>query len=164
VLVFSRRRSPRHAEKPVITPSPRLMRVGEHDLCAGVLLPRDHLAGDPLPVLMDPYGGPHAQRVVAMHDRWLESQWLADQGSRLWSPTAAAPARVVPAWDRSVHHELAAVTLDDQVEALQAVAKEVPELDLSRVAIRGWSYGGYLAALAVLRRPDVFHAAVAGHP
>ena len=37
-------------------------------------------------------------------------------------------------------------------------------LDLERVAIRGWSFGGYLAALAVLRRPDVFHAAVAGAP
>jgi dipeptidyl-peptidase-4 len=37
-------------------------------------------------------------------------------------------------------------------------------LDLSRVAVRGWSYGGYLAAMAVLRRPDVFHAAVAGAP
>lgn len=32
------------------------------------------------------------------------------------------------------------------------------------MAIRGWSFGGYLAALAVLRRPDVFHAAVAGAP
>jgi len=32
------------------------------------------------------------------------------------------------------------------------------------VAIRGWSFGGFLAALAVLRRPDVFHAAVAGAP
>ena len=37
-------------------------------------------------------------------------------------------------------------------------------LDLSRVGIRGWSFGGYLAALAVLDRPDVFHAAVAGAP
>jgi dipeptidyl-peptidase-4 len=54
--------------------------------------------------------------------------------------------------------------LDDQVEALQAVAAEHPELDLRRVAIRGWSFGGYLAALAVLRRPEVFHAAVAGAP
>jgi dipeptidyl-peptidase-4 len=50
------------------------------------------------------------------------------------------------------------------VEALVAVAADHPELDLSRVAIRGWSFGGYLAALAVLRRPDVFHAAVAGAP
>jgi dipeptidyl-peptidase 4 len=39
-----------------------------------------------------------------------------------------------------------------------------PDLDLSKVAIRGWSFGGYLAALAVLRRPDVFHVAVAGAP
>ena len=37
-------------------------------------------------------------------------------------------------------------------------------MDLDRVGIRGWSFGGYLAALAVLRRPDVFHAAVAGAP
>jgi dipeptidyl-peptidase-4 len=63
-----------------------------------------------------------------------------------------------------VHLRLAEVTLEDQVDALAAVAKEVDDLDLSRVAIRGWSFGGYLAALAVLRRPDVFHAAVAGAP
>ena len=54
--------------------------------------------------------------------------------------------------------------LDDQVAALAAAAQEVGLLDLSRVGIRGWSFGGYLAALAVLRRPDVFHAAVAGAP
>ncbi|MGH3432624.1 MAG: alpha/beta hydrolase family protein, partial [Thermocrispum sp.] len=52
----------------------------------------------------------------------------------------------------------------DQVDALRAVAADRPELDLSRVAIRGWSYGGYLSALAVLRRPDVFHAGIAGAP
>jgi dipeptidyl-peptidase 4 len=54
--------------------------------------------------------------------------------------------------------------LEDQVDALHAVADRYPDLDLGRVAIRGWSAGGYLAALAVLRRPEVFHAAVAGAP
>ena len=54
--------------------------------------------------------------------------------------------------------------LEDQVDALQAAAEQFPDLDLGRVGIRGWSFGGYLAALAVLRRPDVFHAAVAGAP
>ena len=39
-----------------------------------------------------------------------------------------------------------------------------PDADLTKVAIRGWSFGGYLAALAVLRAPDRFHAAIAGAP
>ena len=60
--------------------------------------------------------------------------------------------------------DLAGPVLEDQVDALHAVGRPDPDLDLTRVGIRGWSFGGYLAALAVLRRPDVFHAAVAGAP
>jgi dipeptidyl-peptidase-4 len=53
--------------------------------------------------------------------------------------------------------------LDDQVAALHATAERRPGvLDLGRVGIRGWSFSGTLAAAAVLRHPDVFHAAVAG--
>jgi dipeptidyl-peptidase-4 len=63
-----------------------------------------------------------------------------------------------------VHLDLASAALDDQIDALRAAADIHREIDLSRVAIRGWSFGGYLAALAVMRRPDVFHAAVAGAP
>jgi dipeptidyl-peptidase-4 len=63
-----------------------------------------------------------------------------------------------------VHGDLAGPPLEDQVEALEAAAEHCGDLDVSRVAIRGWSFGGYLAALAVIRRPDVFHAAVAGAP
>src|SRR6202035_4173340 len=54
--------------------------------------------------------------------------------------------------------------LEDQIEALDAANERCGDLDMGRVAIRGWSFGGYLAALAVLRRPDVFHAAIAGAP
>jgi dipeptidyl-peptidase-4 len=67
-------------------------------------------------------------------------------------------------WERAVHLDLAGPVLEDQVDALHLVAASHPEMDLERVAIRGWSFGGYLAALAVLRRPDVFHAAIAGAP
>ena len=42
--------------------------------------------------------------------------------------------------------------------------RNTPSWTWARVAIRGWSFGGYLAALAVLRRPEVFHAAIAGAP
>ena len=73
------------------------------------------------------------------------------------------PARG-PAWERAVAGDLAGPVLEDQVDALRAAADRFGDLDTGRVAIRGWSFGGYLAALAVLRRPDVFHAAVAGAP
>ena len=68
------------------------------------------------------------------------------------------------AWERAVAGDLASPALDDQVDVLAAVAASHPDLDRDRVAIRGWSFGGFLAALAVLRRPDVFRAAVAGAP
>ena len=130
-----------------------------------MLLPaRRHRADDRLPVLLDPYGGPHAQRVVAAADAFLTSQWFADQGFAV----VVADGRGTPGrgseWERAVYRDLAGPVLDDQIEALHAAAIEHPQLDLDRVAIRGWSFGGYLAALAVLRRPDVFHAAIAGAP
>lgn len=112
---------------------------------------------------MDPYGGPHGQRVVAAHNPHLTSQWFADQGFAVVVADGRGTPGRSPAWEKAVRDDLAAVVLEDQVDALQALAADFP-LDLSRVAIRGWSFGGYLAALAVLRRPDVFHAAVVGAP
>jgi len=67
-----------------------------------------------------------------------------------------------PEWERAVYGDLYGPVLEDQVTALHEAARQHPDLDLDRVGIRGWSFGGSLAALAVLRRPDVFHAAVAG--
>ncbi|GGO85964.1 S9 family peptidase [Wenjunlia tyrosinilytica] len=153
-----------HADKPVITARPRLVLAGERGIPSAVLLPTGYREADgALPVLMDPYGGPHGQRVVAAQNAHLTSQWFADQGFAVVVADGRGTPGHSPAWEKAIAGDFAGVTLDDQVEALHALAKEFP-LDLERVAIRGWSYGGYLAALAVLRRPDVFHAAVSGAP
>src|SRR5205807_1493454 len=153
------------AETPVLTPEVTFLTAGEHGLRCALLLPSGHQRGSArLPVLCDPYGGPAAGRVVSARNAYLTPQWLADQGfAVLVADGRGTPGRG-PDWERALHHEFAEVTLADQVDALHAVAQRYPDLDLSRVAIRGWSYGGYLAALAVLRRPDVFRAAVAGAP
>ena len=153
------------AEAPLVTPNVQLLSVGKRSLAVAVLLPHDFDPdGEPLPVLLDPYGGPHALRVTRTHNAYLTSQWFADQGFAV----IVADGRGTPGrgseWERAVHGDFAGPTLDDQIDALHAAAEQVPGLDLDRVAIRGWSFGGYLAALAVLRRPDVFHAAIAGAP
>ncbi len=152
------------AEPPGLEPRITLHTAGERALRTALLLPSWHRPGTPLPVLMDPYGGPHAQRVVAARGAHLTSQWFAEQGFAVVVVDGRGTPGRGPAFERAVWGDLAAPVLDDQVDALHALAADHPDLDLKRVGIRGWSFGGYLAALAVLRRPDVFHAAVAGAP
>jgi dipeptidyl-peptidase-4 len=151
-----------NAQSPLVAPKVVIHHYGAARFATAVLLPHDH-DGSLLPVLLDPYGGPHAQRAVRAYNSHLTSQWFADQGfAVLVADGRGTPGRGTE-WERAVLNDLATPVLDDQVVALEHAAQEYP-LDLTRVAIRGWSFGGYLAALAVLRRPDVFHAAIAGAP
>ncbi|MFD5365993.1 prolyl oligopeptidase family serine peptidase [Streptomyces sp. NPDC127103] len=152
-----------YAQDPVLRPRVRLTEAGVRRIPCAVLLPSGYAEGDgPLPVLMDPYGGPHGPRVLAAHNTYLTSQWFADQGFAVVVADGRGTPGRSPAWEKAIARDFGP-TLDDQVDALQGLAGRFP-LDLDRVAIRGWSYGGYLAARAVLRRPDVFHAAVVGAP
>jgi dipeptidyl-peptidase 4 len=154
------------AERPNLPdPQPLLGHAGQRAIRAALLLPSWHEPGSrKLPVLLDPYGGPHAQRVLAARAAFLTSQWLAEQGfAVLVADGRGTPGRG-PGWEREVWRDLAGPVLEDQIEALDAANERCGDLDMGRVAIRGWSFGGYLAALAVLRRPDVFHAAIAGAP
>jgi dipeptidyl-peptidase-4 len=152
------------ADAPLLTATVQFLEIGPERLRTGVVLPRDHRPGHPLPVLMLPYGGPGAQMVLADQHMWLEAQWRADQGFAVVVCDGRGTPGRGPAWARRVHLDLADGVLTDQVTALQGAAAAVPDLDLGRVGITGWSFGGFLSALAVLRRPDVFHAAVAGAP
>lgn len=152
-----------YAEDPGLSPRVTLTRGGARAVPCAVLMPTDYHGDSLLPVLLDPYGGPHGQRVVAAHNAHLTSQWFADQGFAVIVADGRGTPGHSPAWEKSIKDDVAAVVLQDQVDALQALAADFP-LDLDRVAIRGWSFGGYLAALAALRRPDVFHAAVVGAP
>ena len=152
-------------EQPVVQPHVRFHRVTERDLCCAVLLPTGHVAGGArLPVIMAPYGGPHHARVVHAAGQFAADQWLADQGFAVVVVDGAGTPGRGPRFEFEISTDLASRVLQDQVDALQALASLYPDFDLDRVGITGWSFGGYLAALAVLDRPDVFAAAVAGAP
>jgi dipeptidyl-peptidase-4 len=154
------------AERPQLPdPRPIWLEGGPRGIRTALVLPSWHEPGSgPLPVLCDPYGGPHAQRVLATRDAYWTSQWLADQGFAVVIADGRGTPGRGPDWERAVAGDLAGPVLADQIDALHAAAEHCGDLDLTRVGIRGWSFGGYLAALAVLRAPEVFHVAVAGAP
>lgn len=152
-----------HAERPLVEPRVRIVTVGPRSIPVAIITPDD--GGESrLPVLFDPYGGPHAQRVLASRSAHLSSQWFADQGFIVVIADNVGTPGKGSRWERGVQGDLATPVLDDQIEVLAALSELEPRADTTRVGIKGWSFGGYLAALAVSRRSDLFHAAVAGAP
>ncbi|MBM3996592.1 MAG: S9 family peptidase [Planctomycetes bacterium] len=157
---------PSVAENPDRKPTVELLQVGpkEREFYVAVIKPRDFDAKKKYPVIVDVYGGPHHIHVQATQTRWLLDQWYADQGFIV----VAIDGRGTPGrgaeWERAIYQKFGSVPLDDQVAGLKALGAKYPSMDLKRVGIDGWSFGGYMSALAVMRRPDVFHAGVAGAP
>ncbi|MCO4762320.1 MAG: DPP IV N-terminal domain-containing protein [Myxococcales bacterium] len=155
---------PSEAEKPGFPLQPRFMTVGPKKVRAMVILPRNATAGRKLPVIMHVYGGPHYNVVRAAQGRYALHQWLADHGFVVCSFDGRGTPWRGRAWERVTKGDLLSAPLSDQVEALQALAKQVPEMDLQRVGVFGWSFGGTFSAAAVMKYPNVFKAAVAGAP
>jgi dipeptidyl-peptidase-4 len=149
--------------EPLLKPRITWLTLGARELRAALLLPSWYRPGTRLPVLLSPYGGPAGQRVVRVRGAaFCEDQWFAEHGfAVLVADGRGTPGRG-PEWSKTVFGDTLTAPLEDQVDALAAICAQFPDLDRGRVAIRGWSYGGALAAIAVIRRPDVFHAAVSG--
>lgn len=128
-----------------------------------VIRPRDFQAGRKYPVIVSVYGGPGSQTVLQSYGHHL-LQWMADHGFIVVSLDGRGTPERGRDWERVIKGDLITVPLRDQVAGLQALGKKYPEMDLSRVGIYGWSFGGYFSAMAAMQRPDVYHAAIAGAP
>ncbi|MEV6282257.1 prolyl oligopeptidase family serine peptidase [Kribbella sp. NPDC051770] len=151
------------AAEPSLAPRITWLHAGELQLRTALVLPTWYEPGTTLPVLMSPYAGPALQVAVrASTPLFPTAQWYAEHGFAVIIADGRGTPGRGPAWDKTVYGDTLSLPLEDQVTALHAAAEHCPDLDLTRVGITGWSYGGVLATIAVLRRPDVFHAAVAG--
>ena len=150
--------------EPVLIPRIIWLSAGQREIRTALLLPSWHEPGArKLPVLMSPYSGPAMQLVTrARHGWFCEAQWFAECGFAVVIADGRGTPGRGPAWEHEVYGDTLSPVIEDQVDALHAAAEHCPDLDLSRVGIRGWSYGGTLAAAAVIRRPDVFHTAISG--
>lgn len=146
---------------------PRLLTVDAADgtLLHGALYEPPEPARTPPPVIVSVYGGPHAQRVA---NEWsltvdLRAQYLARQGYAVFKLDNRGSANRGLAFEAALARRMGTIEIDDQVTGVRQLAQR-GLVDGSRAGIFGWSYGGYLSALALMRAPDIFSVAVAGAP
>ncbi|XP_050359391.1 dipeptidyl peptidase 9 isoform X1 [Nymphalis io] len=118
------------------------------------------------PTVLHVYGGPEVQTVTNSYRgiRQLRMHMLAARGFNVVAVDSRGSKHRGRAWEAAIRGKMGQVELDDQVEVLQWLAKETGCIDMDRVAIHGWSYGGYLALLGLATRPTVFKVCVAGAP
>src|SRR5262249_56174327 len=135
-------------------PAPEFRKLGPQGFWSFVLRPRDARPGQKLPTIVSVYGGPHVNHVQSSARSLLQEQWLADQGFLVVGFDNRGTPRRGREWERVIRGNFAGVVIEDQVAALQLLAQQVPEVDLSRVGITGWSFGGYAAGAAGPERAD----------
>ncbi|MFM1826235.1 MAG: hypothetical protein RLZZ37_870 [Actinomycetota bacterium] len=154
-------------EQEIIEFNPRIefFDLGKANISAALILPTWYKHDKKLPVIFAPYGGPHFANCLKNASLFLTDQWLADQGYAV----VVADNRGTPGrgknWEFEIFENWSEKILQDQITVMDELNKKFPNvLDLGKVGITGWSFGGYFAALAVLDAPERFHAAIAGAP
>lgn len=118
------------------------------------------------PVLVYVYGGPHVQLVT--------NSWLA--GSRLWSTAFSTLDNYIVftldnrgtenrgfEFESVIHRHLGDIEMEDQLTGVDYL-KSLPYVNSKRIAVNGWSFGGFMTLSLMLRHPGVFTTAVAGGP
>ncbi len=154
-----------HATQPPFESSVELTTIGtDPSLQAAIVWPHDFKRGQKYPVIESVYGGPHANQVTIAGRRYLQDQWLADQGFIVVRIDARGTPNRGREWERAIKGDLIEIPLAEHADGLRALAKRYPEMDLTRVGIYGWSFGGYFSAMAVMRQPEIYKAAIAGAP
>jgi len=153
------------AETPRAYPRVDITRTdGDRSYFAALLRPAGFQAGRKYPVILSVYAGPTLNVVNAAARFYFIDQWMADQGYIVVRLDGRGTPLRGRDWERAVRGNLIDVALSDQIEGLRSLGARYPEMDLTRVGVTGWSFGGYFSAMATIRRPDVFKAGVAGAP
>lgn len=159
----------REKVKPLIRQPTEFLQltVGDFVMDAWMIKPDDFDPSRKYPVLVYVYGEPHLQTVL---DAWGASQAdfhrvIASLGYLVVSiDNRGTPAPKGAAWRRSIFPSLGPLSTEEQAAALQELGRIRPYVDLSRVAIWGWSGGGSNTLNAMFRKPDVYHVGIAVAP
>ncbi len=135
------------------------------DLYYRLIKPSNFDASKKYPVLVYVYGGPHAQMVT---NSWLNGanlwmHWMAEQGYLVFTLDNRGSGERGFAFESQIHRQLGNVEIEDQLSGVEFL-KSLAYVDVNRLAVHGWSFGGFMTTSLMLRQPDVFKVGVAGGP
>ena len=135
------------------------------DLYTRLIKPSNFDSRKKYPVLIYVYGGPHAQLIT---DSWLDGAslwmyWLAEQGYLVYTVDGRGSAERGFAFESQIHRQLGTVEMEDQMTGVEYL-KSLPYVDGDRLAVHGWSFGGFMTTSLMLREAGTFNVGVAGGP
>ncbi|GAA4025869.1 DPP IV N-terminal domain-containing protein [Flavobacterium cheonhonense] len=138
---------------------------GTTDLYTRLIKPSHFDPTKKYPVLVYVYGGPHAQMITNSYldgaNLWM--YWMAEQGYLVFTLDNRGSDNRGFAFESIIHGNLGNNEMDDQLKGVEYL-KSLPYVDGNRLAVHGWSYGGFMTTSLMLRKPDTFKVGVAGGP
>ena len=138
---------------------------GTTDLVTRLIKPSNFDASKKYPVLVYVYGGPHAQLITNSYldgaNLWM--YWMAEQGYLVFTVDNRGSDNRGFAFESIIHGRLGINEMDDQMKGVDYL-KSLPYVDGTRLAVHGWSYGGFMTTSLMLRKPGTFTTGVAGGP
>ena len=138
---------------------------GKTDLYTRLIKPSNFDPTKKYPVMVYVYGGPHAQLITNSYldgaNLWM--YWMAEQGYLVFTVDNRGSDNRGVAFESVIHGRLGVNEMDDQIKGVDYL-KSLPYVDGNRLAVHGWSFGGFMTTSLMLRKPDVFKVGVAGGP
>lgn len=138
---------------------------GKTDLYTRMIKPSNFDPSKKYPVMVYVYGGPHAQMVTNSYlggaNLWMH--WMAEQGYIVFTVDNRGSDNRGVAFEKVIHRDLGTAEIADQLAGVNYL-KTLPYVDADRLAVHGWSYGGFMTTSLMLREPNVFKVGVAGGP
>ena len=138
---------------------------GTTSLFTRLIKPSNFDVSKKYPVLVYVYGGPHAQMITNSYldgaNLWM--YWMAEQGYLVFTVDNRGSDNRGFAFESIIHGRLGVNEIDDQMKGVDYL-KSLPYVDQNRLAIHGWSFGGFMTTSIMLRKPDAFKVGVAGGP
>ncbi len=138
---------------------------GTTDLFTRLIKPSNFDASKKYPVMVYVYGGPHAQMITNSYldgaNLWM--YWMAEQGYLVFTVDNRGSDNRGFAFESVIHGKCGTNEIEDQIKGVEYL-KSLPYVDGNRLAVHGWSYGGFMTSSLMLRKPDAFKVGVAGGP